>query len=111
MHEELARVRLEGHHRGRHAERVRLLSQLREQCLVAEVHAIEIADGQRDRGVCDGRDCAEDLHEKRDAREKRASIPVHVVVPGGGLEPPHLAAADFESAASTNFATQASGLF
>jgi hypothetical protein len=30
-------------------------------------------------------------------------------VPGVGLEPTHLAAADFESAASTDFATRASG--
>jgi hypothetical protein len=30
-----------------------------------------------------------------------------VLVPGGGLEPPHLAAADFESAASTNSAIPA----
>ncbi len=29
------------------------------------------------------------------------------LVPGGGLEPPHLAAADFESAASTDSATPA----
>ncbi len=29
------------------------------------------------------------------------------MVPGGGLEPPHLAAADFESAASTNSAIPA----
>ena len=30
-----------------------------------------------------------------------------LLVPGGGLEPPHLAAADFESAASTNSAIPA----
>ena len=29
------------------------------------------------------------------------------LVPGGGLEPPHLAAADFESAASTDSAIPA----
>lgn len=33
----------------------------------------------------------------------------NLVVPGGGLEPPHLAAADFESAASTDSATSAEG--
>ena len=43
------------------------------------------------------------------ARAARVTIPCDAlcVVPGEGLEPPRLAAADFKSAASTNSATRA----
>jgi hypothetical protein len=40
----------------------------------------------------------------------RPTVPnllILLMVPGGGLEPPHLAAADFESAASTDSAIPA----
>lgn len=42
-------------------------------------------------------------------KKRRLRLEPSFFVPGVGLEPTHLAAADFESAASTDFATRASG--
>jgi hypothetical protein len=40
-------VRLEGHHAGRQAAVAGLVGQQRQHGLVAAVHAVEVADGQR----------------------------------------------------------------
>ena len=65
--EEVARMRLEGQHAGRHAAMARLAAQQRQHRLVAAVHAVEVADGQRraafrEREGGEGAEAAVDLH-------------------------------------------------
>jgi hypothetical protein len=45
--EEVARMRLEGEHASRHAAMAGLVAQQRQHRLVAAMHAVEVADGQR----------------------------------------------------------------
>jgi hypothetical protein len=79
--EEVARVRLEGEHAGRHAAMARLVAQQRQHGLVAAVHAVEVADGQRRAAFREGEggegaEAAMDLHggDYR-PRSRRASSP------------------------------------
>ena len=60
----VARVRLEAHHAAGHAALRRLGTQQRQHGLVAAVHAVEIADGERaTRGDAGVVQAAKDLHE------------------------------------------------
>jgi len=62
--EVVARVRLEGHHAGGHTAVLGFVLEQGQHGLVAAVHAIEIADGQRAAARVDGaaRQAAKDLH-------------------------------------------------
>jgi hypothetical protein len=65
--EEVARVRLEREHAGGHAAMARLVAQQRQHRLVAAVHPVEVADGQRRAASrqgegCEGSEAAMDLH-------------------------------------------------
>jgi hypothetical protein len=56
--EELARVRLERHHAGHHATLARGAEQRGDHRLMAQVHAVEIADGEGNRARGAGRGMA-----------------------------------------------------
>ena len=65
--EEVARVRLEREHAGGHAAMARLVAQQRQHGLVAAMHAVEVADGQRRAASREGEggegaEAAMDLH-------------------------------------------------
>jgi hypothetical protein len=67
--EQLARMRLERHHRRAQAVPTRGGNQLRQQRLVPAVNAVEIANRQRHRhAIAAARDAAKDLHCSRERR-------------------------------------------
>jgi hypothetical protein len=70
---ELARVRLESHHRWRQIARARSTGDARQQRLMAAVNAVEIADRQRAwHTIGRARSAAINLHKKAvDAMRKR----------------------------------------
>ncbi len=75
-HEEFARMRLEGHDRQRQSARVGRRARAGQQGLVAAVHAVEVADGQRaGRAALGIGQAAKDFHvERRGSKKKRVFL-------------------------------------
>ncbi len=69
-----ARMRLERHHARRDPVAHGGLAQLRQHGLVAEMNAVEIADGQRDGGVRSDRDAARNAHAATKLKSLNCSV-------------------------------------